>query len=413
MAEILDVWLRQTRIGQLTLLPGDRTFFVFEEGYLNNPDRPVLSQSFFAGSGELIPETSTYRTKLPPFFSNLLPEGQLRTYLAKRGGVKPSREFILLELLGEDLPGAVSVKSADQNNVPPKRHAKEKTKNSSREQPYRFSLAGVQLKFSALAESKGGLTVPTSGVGGDWIVKLPAQNFAQVPENEWAMLHLAKEVGISVPETDLVPLDRIAGLPELGFLSGNLALAVKRFDRKEKQRIHIEDFAQVYNVFPNDKYIKVSYDNIINMIWTLTGETGLQQFIRRLTFTVLIGNGDMHLKNWSFIYTDGATPELSPAYDFVSTVPYLPGDRLALNLAGEKDMGMISLEHFRKSIRKAEVPEYLVIDTVRETVENTVEKWREQKMSYNLPSALRKRIDTHLERVALNLSRSRGQALLI
>ena len=99
MAEILDVWLRQTRIGQLTLLPGDRTFFVFEEGYLNNPDRPVLSQSFFAGSGELIPETSTYRTKLPPFFSNLLPEGQLRTYLAKRGGVKPSREFILLELL--------------------------------------------------------------------------------------------------------------------------------------------------------------------------------------------------------------------------------------------------------------------------------------------------------------------------
>ncbi|MBL4904200.1 MAG: HipA domain-containing protein [Desulfocapsa sp.] len=81
------------------------------------------------------------------------------------------------------------------------------------------------------------------------------------------MLHLAKEVGISVPETDLVPLEKIAGLPELGFLSGNLALAIKRFDRNEKQRIHIEDFAQVYNVFPNDKYNKVSYDNITNMIW--------------------------------------------------------------------------------------------------------------------------------------------------
>ena len=92
---------------------------------------------------------------------------------------------------------------------------------------------------------------------------LPAQNFAQVPENELAMLHLAKEVGISVPETNLVPLEKIAGLPELGFFSENLALAVKRFDRKEKQRIiHIEDFAQVYNVSPNDKYNKVSYDNI-------------------------------------------------------------------------------------------------------------------------------------------------------
>lgn len=401
MADILDVWLAQNRIGQLTLLPGDRTFFVFEEEYLNDPNRPVLSQSFFTGPGELIPETRTYKTKLPPFFSNLLPEGHLRTYLAKRGGVKSSREFKLLELFGEDLPGAVSIKSSDQRNVPPKLQAKE-TEHSSQEQPYRFSLAGVQLKFSALAESKGGLTIPASGVGGDWIVKLPAQNFAQVPENEWAMLHLAKEVGISVPETHLVPLEKIAGLPELGFLSGNLALAIKRFDRKEKQRIHIEDFAQVYNIFPNDKYNKVSYDNIANMIWILAGEAGLLEFIRRLTFTVLIGNGDMHLKNWSFIYTDGVTPTLSPAYDFVSTVPYLPGDRLALNLCGEKDMGMIGLEHFRKLTRKAEVPEYLVIDTVRETVASTFEKWKEQKMSYNLPSALRKRIDRHLEGVILN-----------
>jgi serine/threonine-protein kinase HipA len=216
------------------------------------------------------------------------------------------------------------------------------------------------------------------------------------------MLHLAKEIGISVPKTDLVPLEKIAGLPELGFLSGNLVLVVKRFDRKENQRIHIEDFAQVYNVFPNDKYNKVSYDNITNMIWILTGETGLREFIRRLTFTVLIGNGDMHLKNWSFIYTDGVTPELSPAYDFVSTVLYLPGDRLALNLAGEKDMGMIGLKHFQKLARKAEVPEYLVIDTVRETVESTFEKWADQKMSYKLPSALRKRIDDHLKIVMLN-----------
>jgi serine/threonine-protein kinase HipA len=401
MADILDVWLAQTRIGQLTLLTGDRTFFVFEEEYLNDPNRPVLSQSFITGSGEIIPETRTYKTKLPPFFSNLLPEGHLRTYLAKRGGVKPSREFKLLELFGEDLPGAVSIKSANQRSTPPELQAKV-TKHSPQEQPYRFSLAGVQLKFSALAESKGGLTIPASGVGGDWIVKLPTQNFSQVPENEWAMLHLAKEVGISVPETDLVPLEKIAGLPELGFLSGNLALAVKRFDRKEQQRIHIEDFAQVYNVFPNDKYNKVSYDNITNMIWILTGETGLQEFIRRLTFTVLIGNGDMHLKNWSFIYTDGVTPELSPAYDFVSTVPYLPGDHLALNLAGEKDMGMIGLKHFQKLTRKAEVPEYLVIDTIRETIESTFEKWKKQKMSYDLPSALRKRIDVHLEGVVLN-----------
>jgi hypothetical protein len=48
------------------------------------------------------------------------------------------------------------------------------------------------------------------------------------------------------------------------------------------------------------------------------------------------------------------------------------------------------------------IPEYLVIDTVRETVASTLEKWTEEKMHYELPSDLRKRIDWHLEGVRLN-----------
>jgi hypothetical protein len=47
--------------------------------------------------------------RVPPFFSNLLPEGPLRTYLAERAAVKAEREFFLLAVLGEDLPGAVTV----------------------------------------------------------------------------------------------------------------------------------------------------------------------------------------------------------------------------------------------------------------------------------------------------------------
>ncbi len=162
-----------------------------------------------------------------PFFSNLLPEGCLRTYLAKRGGIKPAREFKLIELLGEDLPGAVIVKPLDELAALQENNEE----RDSSEVPYRFSLAGIQLKFSALAKSSGGLTIPAGGVGGDWIVKLPAQNFAQVPENEWTMLNLASEIGIPVPETRLIDLKDISGLPDLGVLAGNKALAVKRFDR--------------------------------------------------------------------------------------------------------------------------------------------------------------------------------------
>jgi serine/threonine-protein kinase HipA len=89
MADILDVRLGHKYVGHVALLPGDLSFFVFAEEYLNDPGRPVLSQSFFTGSGELTTETRTTRTKLPPFFSNLLPEGHLRAYLARCDGVKP------------------------------------------------------------------------------------------------------------------------------------------------------------------------------------------------------------------------------------------------------------------------------------------------------------------------------------
>ena len=182
----------------MTLLSGDSSFFAFEESYLNDPERPVLSQSFFSPSGEIITETKATRVKLPPFFSNLLPEGPLRTYLAERGGIKPAREFKLLELLGEDLPGAVIVRPLE-GIVTAHTETEYKERNNN-EKPYRFSLAGVQLKFSGIAGKNGGLTIPAGGIGGDWIIKLPAQNFTHVPENEWAMLHLAAEIGIPVPD---------------------------------------------------------------------------------------------------------------------------------------------------------------------------------------------------------------------
>ena len=400
MANLLSVHLGNVAVGKLILLTGDRAFFAFEESYLNDANSPVLSQSFFTQAGSLIPETRTTHTKLPPFFSNLLPEGHLRNYLAAEGGVKPSKEFKLIELLGEDLPGAVIVKPLKGMNASPEEDLE--TQKSSEDTPYRFSLAGVQLKFSALAESTGGLTIPASGVGGDWIIKLPAQNFAHIPENEWSMLHLAREVGIPVPENKLIDLSDINGLPDLGIFSGTKALAVKRFDREESNgRIHIEDFAQVYNVFPDDKYSKVSYANIANMIWTLTGETGLIDFIKRLVVTILIGNGDMHLKNWSLFYPDGRTPKLAPAYDFVSTIPYIPNDRLALNLSGTKDMAAINITHFEKLAAKAHVPEFLTKKTVNETIEAVHEIWNQRQHEYPLPQELLGRINQHIKRLKL------------
>ena len=397
----LEISLGELRVGTLSLLEGDRTIFSFCEDYINKDRRPVLSQAFINKAGELMTEFSPTRMKLHPFFSNLLPEGHLRTYLAERGGVKPEREYLLLQLLGDDLPGAVIIKPDDKIRHAVKREGGE-TETINTEQPYRFSLAGVQLKFSAISESRGGLTIPAKGVGGNWIVKLPSQNFPYVPENEWSMLHLAGEAGIRVPEANLIPLGRIQNLPDLGMFSDKNALAVKRFDReKNGLRIHMEDFAQVYNQHPENKYGKVSYPNIANMLWSLTGEKGLVDFIRRLVFTIIIGNGDMHLKNWSFIYHDGITPTLSPAYDFVSTIPYIPGDTLALTLSHTKKFEEITGTHFKQLARKAELPTFIVLQAVREAIDAVMSVWETHRLHYELPKNMIKRIENHIDRLNL------------
>lgn len=132
------------------------------------------------------------------------------------------------------------------------------------------------------------------------------------------------------------------------------------------------------------------------MVWTLTGESGLKDFIRRLAFSILIGNGDMHLKNWSFIYRDGKSAALSPAHDLLSTIPYLPNDKLALKLNNTRNMQSITLEHFRKMTHKSQLPQHMVLQVVRETVDATVTMWKENCKNFALPADLLACIDKHI-----------------
>src|SRR5215469_6965139 len=181
----LAVSLHDRRIGVINRISGDRYLFSFEQGYIEDANRPVLSLSFKGQAGGLVIPTRAVTARLPVFFSNLLPEGHLRDYLAARAGVKPQREFFLLAVLGADLPGALNVAPMEQA-APPAAHRVEH-EGRVPETALRFSLAGVQLKFSALMEATGGLTIPAGGMGGSWIVKLPSGRSPAVPENEYTM----------------------------------------------------------------------------------------------------------------------------------------------------------------------------------------------------------------------------------
>ncbi len=401
---VLDVLLHGKPIGTLTFFPGEQTLFAFTQSYIDDQKRPTLSLSFKERTtGGLITDVRPTRVRVPPFFANLLPEGALRDYLAERAGVNPQREFFLLWVLGRDLPGALIVQPADGEPWPPDAAGVDHGDyDQYDEKVLRFSLAGVQLKFSAVMETTGGLTIPAQGVGGSWIVKLPSTRFDGVPENEYSMMMLASRIGIDIPEVKLIDSSDISGLPEgVGNLEGQ-ALAIKRFDRAEDgEGIHIEDFAQVFGVFPNKKYNNASYRNIAEVIWTEIGEEGIAEFVRRLVFNILIGNGDMHLKNWSLIYPDTRTPALAPGYDFVSTIAYLPNEKMALTLSGSKKFEDLSVEAITHFAGKAKLPQKLVLSTALETVRRFHDTWIEMKNNLALPRAAVNVIDDHIKHIPL------------
>jgi len=384
---VLEVRLYDEPIGTLTRVEGDRTIFAFNEEYVNDPQRHTLGLRFKDAYGELITEFKMRQTKVMPFFSNLLPEGHMRRYLADTANVNPEREFFLLWVLGQDLAGAITIVPADGEDLPPTAQRNlegDESGERNEDSVLRFSLAGVQLKFSAINEATGGLTIPAKGVGGSWIVKLPSREYRQVPENEFSMMTMARLVGIDIPAIQLIDVNSITNLPAgIDSLGGN-AFAIERFDRlSDGSKVHIEDFAQIFNVYPHNKYKKASFRDIAEVVGIESSDEDISELIRRLTFNALIGNSDMHLKNWSMMYPDRRNAALAPAYDFVSTTPYIPDDNAALTVSRTKRFDGFSEDELSHLSARARLPERMVIESARETVELFRQHWNSEK--HNLP----------------------------
>ncbi|SMF97024.1 serine/threonine-protein kinase HipA [Methylomagnum ishizawai] len=399
----LRVLLNDKAIGTLSLDKTDGCEFRLLESYKNAYPRPVLGQIFL----DNLKAVHYSRARVPPWFSNLLPEGPLRELVAKQAGVHSTREFFLLHHLGEDLPGAVRVVADDAWAEPDDTEENIQPENTDDFGQWHFSLAGVQLKFSA-NRSERGLTIPASGRGGDWIVKLPDARFPKVPENEYATLLWAKESGIRIPEVELVDIRGISGLPEhIGLVREQWALAIRRFDRPDlNRRIHMEDFAQIFGLYPEQKYSKYNYETLGSLIYSLTGEIGLDEYIHRLIFIIISGNADAHHKNWSLIYPDGIMAELSPAYDLVSTIQYIPNDKLALNLAKSKRWEDISMDSFRRMARKLGVEERHMMAIVRVILDGIRSAWERSAKEFGYDSTAREILERHFKRIPLLESRS-------
>lgn len=373
---LLQIFLGDVLVGGIVALRGRETVFTFDDSYIENDDRPTLSRGFLDAYGRLRVRPGRIG-RIAPFFANLLPEGELREYIADRADVDRRDDLALLRLTGSDLPGAVIARDSEAQPILPV------AIGGSALAPavgrlFRFSLAGVQLKFSAMQNARGGLTIPVSGREGQYIVKLPSTHFQHVPENEYAMMKFATDLGLDVPECRLVDLDEIAGLPnDIPRTTDSKAFVIRRFDRESECRIHIEDFNQVYRQYPADKYDNHDYTEMARDIYRWMGVDALQDFVRRLVFTLAIGNSDMHLKNWSLIYRDARAPELTPCYDFLCTSVYSVGGRneMALKLGAVKAFTAVddaALEHFSK---RADLAPRVVLSAAHDMRDRILQAW--------------------------------------
>jgi len=236
----------------------------------------------------------------------------------------------------------------------------------------KMSISGVQIKASIKLNRKKNI-IEIVQTGGTHILKPEPGNYPGLTQNENLCMNMAEAIGMEVPPHGLFYLaDR------------KLCYIVKRFDRDDKgQKIHVEDMAQLMELHSDSKY-EASLEKVGNTILKFSKRPYLDliNFLERVIFCFLIGNGDMHLKNWSLISSlEGAeAPEapkgdyrLAPCYDLICSKLYLPGeDESALTINGKRNK--ISIADFTA------FAEYLKID--KKAFQNIILKFQDLREAF-------------------------------
>jgi len=227
----------------------------------------------------------------------------------------------------------------------------------------KMSIQGMQPKLSArLNVTEGRFDIVDTG--GEYILK-PQSDFPEVPENEDLTMKLAASIGVEIP---------IHGL--LCSKDDSLTYFIKRFDRTGQGKIAVEDFAQLSGKTRDTKYDS-SMEQVVHVIDTHCTFPAVEKvkLLRLTLFNYLVGNEDMHLKNYSLVRRDDKI-ELSPAYDLVNTTIALRGvqEEIALPIDGRKRNLSRSLlvAYFGKE--RLGVPDRVVQDVLAR-LESAVGEW--------------------------------------
>lgn len=211
------------------------------------------------------------------------------------------------------------------------------------------SLTGVQPKLSLhLNKHEGSQRLTIVGLWGGFIMKPQTEGYPQLPEVEDLTMHLAE-----VAKIDIVPHTLMR------MVDDSLCYVTRRIDRTSKgEKIAMEDFCQLTERQTEYKY-KSSYEAIGKAIlhYSSVPKMDMTNFMEVVLFSWIVGNNDMHLKNFSLYEPKEGKPRLTPAYDMLNAAIVNPRDKeeLALTLNGKKSK--IKADDFIKAATTLGLPE--------------------------------------------------------
>lgn len=375
MSHLLDVYFGPVKAGVLGQDESGALSYVYDNDYLAGQESRAISFSMPLQEGPYPDRVAR------PFFSGLLPDESARQRLAGALGISAGNVFGLLEVIGGECAGALSLYRAGQ--MPPRSDDDdvealsparlEEILGKLRERPLlggeegvRLSLAGAQDKLAVCVEgetiglAKGGR--PTTHILKPFIQALDGS-----VENELFCLRLAMRLKLPVPEVQM----RRAGAIRF--------LLVKRYDRSKHEngtitRLHQEDFCQALSVPPELKYedeggpgTERSFD-LINQAAARPAVDRLS-FIRRLILHYLVGNADAHGKNYALLYR-GKVPDLAPLYDVVCTAAYPSlAKKLAVAIGGRSVPDTIQLQQWLTLVPATRGAQRLLVKDIKELAE--------------------------------------------
>ena len=362
MTNRLSVWWEDRISGCLYLGPDGETLFAYDADWLADSKAPALSFS--------LPKQAEpfKRSTVQAFFGGILPEEGQRTAIARALGVSADNEFRLLEYLGGEVAGALTLLPEGETPASPSDAAPKLLDDDALvqlldhlplrpmlagEDGLRLSLAGAQSKLPVLLID-GQIALPAPGQPTSHILKPPISRFEGTTENEYFCMSLASAIGM-----DVAPV-------EMRSVADRSFLLVTRYDRAvgtdgSISRLHQEDFAQALGVPSHRKYASEGgpiFPDCFALLRRAATRPArdILKLLDAAIFNLIIGNADAHAKNFSLLHSSGGAIMLAPLYDLLSTVIY-PNlhVKLAMKIGGKAVLEDIEPRHWERFAADAQL----------------------------------------------------------